>query len=164
MSVPDFDLGKEALANSHQPSSPTQAKTVENTESNARRPSISASSTSSRSASFSLPDKPHPVKPGQSSSPGPVHSDLGQTVHEPVGATYANTSGNAAGSVSGSEVFADSDEENLDEEQKAHKRDFNKKRAMHYGNEAALALKKAKEMKDEDEDEEPAVNGVNGSA
>lgn len=150
--------------------SPTQARTVENTESNARRPSTSASSTSSRSASFSLPDKPHPVRPGHSSSPSHTHSELGQTVHEPVGATYANTSGNASSVSGGSEVFADSDEEHMDEEQKAHKRDFNKKRAMHYGNEAALALKKAKEMPDEEEEEEqaappvPRANGVNGSA
>lgn len=141
--------------------------THDNTQANARRPSVSSSS--SRSASFSLPDRAHPVRPGESS-----HAYDVQTIPEALGATYANTSGNAASSVSGgSEVFADSDEEKMDEETRAHKRDFEKKRAMHYGQEAALALKKSREMEDEDEDEEtddsappsvPAVpNGVNGS-
>lgn len=81
-------------------------------------------------------------------------------IQEPVGATYANTAGNRQGSVSGSSVFADSDEEGMDEEQRAHKRDFEKKRAKHYGQEAALALKKAREMEDEDEDDgTPVPNG-----
>jgi len=89
-----------------------------------------------------------------------------------LGATYANTTANTASSVSGSDVFADSDEEAMDEEAKAHKRDFEKKRAMHYGQEAALALKKSREMADEDEDEDdeavppppsrPFPNGANG--
>lgn len=131
---------------------------MENTESNARRASIGSGS--SRSASFSLPDKPHPVRPGQPSSPT-------QVIPTQLGATYANTAHNTAGSVSGSEVFADSDEEAMDEETKAHKRDFEKKRAMHYGQEAAVALKKAREMEEDDDDTDEAetrVNGANGVA
>lgn len=144
--------------------------TRDNTEANARRPSISSSS--SRSASFSLPDRPYPVRPGESS-----HAHDVETIPEPLGATYANTSGNAqrANSVSGaSDVFADSDDEKLDDEARAHKRDFEKKRAMHYGQEAALALKKSREMAEEEDDDEddddaapPPVptmpNGMNGS-
>jgi protein phosphatase inhibitor 2 len=65
-------------------------------------------------------------------------------------------------------VFADSDEEAMDEEAKAHKRDFEKKRAMHYGQEAALALQRAKEMAEDEEEEDanatppPMPNGSNG--
>lgn len=64
-------------------------------------------------------------------------------------------------------MFADSDEEAMDEETKAHKRDFEKKRAMHYGQEAAVALKKAREMEEDDDDTDEAetrVNGANGVA
>lgn len=141
--------------------------THDNTEANARRASVSSSS--SRSASFSLPDRAHPVRPGESS-----HAHDVETIPEALGATYANTSGNAASSVSGSDVFADSDEEKMDDEARAHKRDFEKKRAMHYGQEAALALKKSREMADEDEETDDTdsargvrragvPNGVNGS-
>lgn len=42
----------------------------------------------------------------------------------------------------------------MDEEQRAHKRDFEKKRAKHYGNEAALALKKARELEENDDDDD----------
>lgn len=156
--------------------SPTQLhrELVEaNTQTNARRASNATSSGSSRSASFSLPDKPFPVRPGQPSSPSASTTAIPPL---PLGATYANTSANTAPSVDGSDVFADSDEEGMDEEQKAHKRDFNKKRAMHYGQEAALALKKSREMDDDDDESEdadedtemtgppvPAIpNGVNG--
>ncbi|BEI80417.1 hypothetical protein CcaverHIS002_0109460 [Cutaneotrichosporon cavernicola] len=180
--VPDLDLEVDPLdasrpappssASSSQggPHSPTRSMTRDNTEVNARRPSISSSS--SRSASFSLPDHAYPVRPGESS-----HTHDVETIPAALGATYANTSGNAqrSNSVSGaSEVFADSDDEKLDDEARAHKRDFEKKRAMHYGQEAALALKKSREMAEEEEvdDEQddgvpPPVpnmpNGVNGS-
>ncbi|WOO78696.1 Protein phosphatase inhibitor 2 [Vanrija pseudolonga] len=168
--VPDFDLSQDrgsawSLDSPNSPTNKINPELVENTQRNARRPSTATSSGSSRSASFSLPDKPHPVYPGQPSSPS-------QAIPALVGATYANTSGNATGNTSGSEVFADSEDEGLDEEQRAHKRDFEKKRAMHYGQEAALALKRAQEM-DEDEDEDegadevspvpPLPNGANGT-
>lgn len=147
---PSFDLNNDSA-----PDSPT-ASTAQNTANNARRPS-NTSTGSSRSASFSLPNKAYPVHPGQPSSPTNV-------IQEPVGATYANTAGNRQGSVSGSSVFADSDEEGMDEEQRAHKRDFEKKRAKHYGQEAALALKKAREMEEDEEEDEgtpvpPVPNG-----
>ncbi|KAL7424867.1 hypothetical protein Q5752_000552 [Cryptotrichosporon argae] len=148
--VPDFDLkdnGDAPLTPSSPRSvigsQPTTPSLAHNTAANARRPSLPSSSGSSRSTSFSLPDKPHPVRPGQPSSPSAAIPAL-------LGATYANTSGNAASGADGGDVFADSDDEGLDEEQKAHKRDFKKKRAQHYGNEAALALKKAKELEREE--------------
>lgn len=155
------------LLTHYSPKQQLNADLVRNTVANARRPSTASSRGSSRSASFSLPDK-GVVYPGQPSSPA-------QAIPALLGATYANTSGNAHAHAHGDEagVFADSDDEGLDEEAKAHKRDFEKKRAMHYGQEAALALKKAREMAEEDEaaeaDEDAAVppvpplpNGANG--
>jgi protein phosphatase inhibitor 2 len=59
-----------------------------------------------------------------------------------------NTAANAG------EVFDDSDEENMDEETRARHREFERKRAGHYGNEAAFALKQAKELLDKDVDME----------
>ena len=55
-----------------------------------------------------------------------------------LGATSANTAANAG------EVFSDSEDE-MDEEQKAKHQEFKGKRQAHYSNEAALALKRARE-------------------
>ncbi|WWD20066.1 hypothetical protein CI109_104539 [Kwoniella shandongensis] len=165
--VPGFDLESDKIpkspatsTRSSLPDTPDHATTVHNTLINSqntapRRPSSSASS--SRSASFSLPNKDRPVRPGSSSSTSPrpsVPAPLG------VGATAANTAANAG------EVFSDSDEE-MDEETKAKHREFEKKRNSHYSKEAAFAMKKAKELlqkEDEEAEAEEEVDGVNGQA
>ena len=51
----------------------------------------------------------------------------------------------------------------MDEEQKAKHQEFKGKRQAHYSNEAALALKRAREMPDEEEEEEAEeAGGVGG--
>ncbi|WWC73441.1 uncharacterized protein I206_107411 [Kwoniella pini CBS 10737] len=136
---------------------PTPNSTAENTIYNSqqrppldatpRRPSSSGSS--SRSASFSLPTKDRPVRPGSSSSAN------GLGINVELGATAANT---AANSAPDGEVFSDSEEE-MDEEQKAKHKEFEKKRNNHYSKEAAFAMKKARELLQKEEEEEDAVNG-----
>ena len=79
-----------------------------------------------------------------------------------LGATSANTAANAG------DVFSDDSEEEMDEEQKAKHKEFKGKRQAHYSNEAALALKRAREMPEEDDDEDDSqgqdhegrINGV----
>lgn len=51
----------------------------------------------------------------------------------------------------GAEVFDDSDEENMDPETREKHRRFEEKRAGHYGNEAKIALQRAKELMKGDE-------------
>lgn len=108
--------------------------------------SSSRSGSSSRSASFSLPNRPQPVRPGgRSTSPAAeptVPAPLG------LGATHANTAAN-----SGEDVFDDSDEEQ-DPETKARHQEFRGKRKEHYSKEAAIALKRAKELDVDEEEEE----------
>ncbi|KAK8849442.1 hypothetical protein IAR55_004774 [Kwoniella newhampshirensis] len=157
--VPGFDLESDKIPKSPStplspnrsvlPDTPEHAALMHNTLVNSqhpapRRPSSSASS--SRSASFSLPNKDRPVRPGSSSSSSPrpsVPAPLG------LGATAANTAANSG------EVFSDSDEE-MDEETKAKHREFEKKRNSHYSKEAAFAMKKAKELLQKEDEEAEA--------
>ena len=145
--VPGFDLRAGQT-----PQSPTtsigQSETPSLSSDGQRRASSASSSrsgSSSRSASFSLPNKPQPVRPGgRSTSPaaepsGPLPLGLG--------ATHANTAAN-----SGEDVFDDSDEEK-DEETKAKEREFRGKRKEHYAKEAAIAMKKARELMEKEEAE-----------
>ncbi|WVQ75222.1 hypothetical protein IAR50_004834 [Cryptococcus sp. DSM 104548] len=154
--IPSFDL--EADKSPRSPTTPLSPRksfstspenqTRHNTALNAqhpgapRRSSSAGSSSSSRSASFSLPTKDHPVRPG--SSPKSPMSGM------ELGATAANTATNSG------EVFDDSEDE-MDEETKARHKEFNKKRNNHYSNEAAIALKKAKELMQKEEAEEEAA-------
>ena len=62
-----------------------------------------------------------------------------------------NTAANAG------EVFSDSDEE-MDDEARARREEFERKRGMHYNKEAAFAMRKAKELL-EREEAEAEVNG-----
>ena len=62
-----------------------------------------------------------------------------------LGATQANTQANATGG----EVFSDSDDEEMDEEQKARHEAFNKQRKGHYSKEA-FAILKGKELIEDD--------------
>ncbi|WVQ79489.1 hypothetical protein IAT38_001588 [Cryptococcus sp. DSM 104549] len=123
-----------------------------------RRPS---SSSSSRSASFSLPTKDRPVRPGSSSPRAATsipHPAGGAAAPLGLGATAANTAANSG------EVFDDSDEE-MDEEAKERHKEFEKKRNSHYSKEAAFAMKKAKELLEKEEAEEEAreaAGKVNG--
>ncbi|WVW86621.1 hypothetical protein I302_108674 [Kwoniella bestiolae CBS 10118] len=176
--IPGFDLeADQAPKSPNTPLSPGRASfpstpnsTADNTLFNAqqpppqdeapRRPSISSSS--SRSASFSLPTKDRPVRPGSSSSSRSSHSSHSggkPTVPGPeaLGATAANTAANSG------EVFSDSEDE-MDEEQKAKHKEFAKKRNNHYSKEAAFAMKKARELlqKEDEEEEGEGVNGTSG--
>ncbi|KAK6908974.1 hypothetical protein I203_102981 [Kwoniella mangroviensis CBS 8507] len=126
-----------------------------------RRPSVSSSS--SRSASFSLPARDRPVRPGSSGSSRSSHSS--QSGGKPnipgpeaLGATAANTAANSG------EVFSDSEDE-MDEEQKAKHKEFAAKRNNHYSKEAAFAMKKARELlQKEEDDEQEEEGGANGVA
>ncbi|OCF37029.1 hypothetical protein I317_02648 [Kwoniella heveanensis CBS 569] len=160
--IPSFDLGTDPAPRSPStplspnrssgPNTPNDTQTEQNTLINAQQPPPRrpSSTSSSRSASFSLPTKDRPVRPGSSSSSSPkptVPAPLG------VGATAANTAANSG------EVFSDSEDE-MDEEQKAKHKEFEKKRNSHYSKEAAFAMKKAKELlQKEDEEEEAAEAG-----
>ncbi|WWC65596.1 uncharacterized protein I303_108216 [Kwoniella dejecticola CBS 10117] len=182
--IPNFDLETDQAPKSpltplspHRASLPlTPNKTAENTLYNAqqrpplettpRRPSSSGSS--SRSASFSLPTKDRPVRPGSSSSQHNPANGLGINIE--LGATHANTNANAglgAGGGENGEVFSDSEDE-MDEEQKAKHKEFAKKRNNHYSKEAAFAMKKARELlrkeaeEEDDEDENQKKDAGNG--
>ncbi|OXG41329.1 hypothetical protein C359_02730 [Cryptococcus neoformans Bt120] len=163
--VPSFDLEDDKAPRSPTaPLSPRNSigaspdQVARNTLMNSqppRRPS-SSTSTSSRSPSFSLPTKDHPVRPGSSSprtSTGSIHSANGSVGGMELGATAANTAANSG------EVFSDSEEE-MDEETKARHKEFEKKRNSHYSKEAAFAMRKAKELlqKEEEEEEEDEEN------
>ncbi|OWZ77746.1 hypothetical protein C366_03341 [Cryptococcus neoformans Tu401-1] len=163
--VPSFDLeDNKAPRSPTAPLSPRNSigaspdQVARNTLMNSqppRRPS-SSTSTSSRSPSFSLPTKDHPVRPGSSSprtSTGSIHSANGSVGGMELGATAANTAANSG------EVFSDSEEE-MDEETKARHKEFEKKRNSHYSKEAAFAMRKAKELlqKEEEEEEEDEEN------
>ncbi|OWZ42533.1 hypothetical protein C361_03634 [Cryptococcus neoformans Tu259-1] len=163
--VPSFDLEDDKAPRSPTaPLSPRNSigaspdQVARNTLMNSqppRRPS-SSTSTSSRSPSFSLPTKGHPVRPGSSSprtSTGSIHSANGSVGGMELGATAANTAANSG------EVFSDSEEE-MDEETKARHKEFEKKRNSHYSKEAAFAMRKAKELlqKEEEEEEEDEEN------
>ncbi|WVN87042.1 uncharacterized protein L203_102218 [Cryptococcus depauperatus CBS 7841] len=167
--VPGFDLEGEGPRSPTTPisprssmaTSPEQAQTVlqHNTLLNSQH-SVSkflrrsSSTSSSRSASFSLPTKDHPVRPGSSSPRSPRTNAhlLGKAQQIGVGATAANTLANSG---TRDEVFDDSDGE-MDEEARARHKEFEKKRNSHYSKEAAFAMQKAKELLQKDEDE---VNG-----
>ncbi|KAK4684066.1 protein phosphatase inhibitor 2, partial [Tremellales sp. Uapishka_1] len=149
--VPDFDLKDpntpstpKSANGSSQPPTPSLAI---NTQTNARRPSLPSSSGSSRSASFSLPTKDHPVRPGSrgSSNGSPI-----ATVPAPLGlgATHANTVGNAG------EVFDDSSDEDMDEEEKAKREQFKKRRNSHYLREGDVMKQKALLVPEEEDEEE----------
>ncbi|ODO00608.1 hypothetical protein L198_02928 [Cryptococcus wingfieldii CBS 7118] len=152
--IPSFDLEADNPRSPTTPLSPRKSlptspdQTRHNTALNAapqdapRRPSSTGSSSSSRSASFSLPTKDHPVRPGSS----PKSPNAGMEL----GATAANTAANSG------EVFDDSEDE-MDEETRARHKEFNKKRNNHYSNEAAIALKRAKELMQKEEAEEKAA-------
>lgn len=157
--VPSFDLENDKAPRSPTaPLSPRNSiglspdQVARNTYMNSqppRRPS-SSTSTSSRSPSFSLPTKDHPVRPGSSSprtSTGSIHSANGSVSGLELGATAANTAANSG------EVFSDSEEE-MDEETKARHKEFEKKRNSHYSKEAAFAMRKAKELLQKEEEEE----------
>ncbi|EAL20689.1 hypothetical protein CNBE0540 [Cryptococcus deneoformans B-3501A] len=157
--VPSFDLEDDRAPRSPTtPLSPRNSigispdQVARNTLMNSqppRRPS-SSTSTSSRSPSFSLPSKDHPVRPGSSSprtSTGSIHSANGSVGGMELGATAANTAANSG------EVFSDSEEE-MDEETKARHKEFEKKRNSHYSKEAAFAMRKAKELLQKEEEEE----------
>ncbi|WVO23324.1 uncharacterized protein IAS62_004674 [Cryptococcus decagattii] len=156
--VPSFDLENDKAPRSPTaPLSPRNSiglspdQVARNTFMNSqppRRPS-SSTSTSSRSPSFSLPTKDHPVRPGSSSprtSTGSIHSANGSVSGLELGATAANTAANSG------EVFSDSEEE-MDEETKARHKEFEKKRTSHYSKEAAFAMRKAKELLQKEEEE-----------
>jgi protein phosphatase inhibitor 2 len=72
-----------------------------------------------------------------------------------LGATHANTAANAG------EVFSDSEEEK-DEETKARHQEFKGKMKQHYSNEAAIAMRQARELMEREEAEEK--EGMNGHA
>ncbi|ORY34999.1 hypothetical protein BCR39DRAFT_515999 [Naematelia encephala] len=148
--VPDFDLRSERPP-------PSPLNSLPDSPHTARRSSSSTSS--SRSASFSLPTRPHPVRPGQSSSTPPAGTGAFPSISAPIGATQANTAANA-----GLEVFDDSEEEFMDEEARRRHEQFQKKRGKHYGNEAKIALQKAKELLKQVEAEEEAEGAENGEA
>ncbi|WVF68693.1 hypothetical protein IAT40_003465 [Kwoniella sp. CBS 6097] len=161
--IPSFDLGTDPAprspstpltpSQSSAPDSPNNRQTEHNTLINSQQPPPRrpSSTSSSRSASFSLPTKDRPVRPGSSSSSSPkptVPAPLG------VGATAANTAANSG------EVFSDSEDE-MDEEQKAKHKEFEKKRNSHYSKEAAFAMRKAKELlQKEDAEEEDREAGA----
>ncbi|OWZ44960.1 hypothetical protein J007_03168 [Cryptococcus neoformans] len=163
--VPSFDLEDDKAPRSPTaPLSPRNSigaspdQVARNTLMNSQPPrrSSSSTSTSSRSPSFSLPTKDHPVRPGSSSprtSTGSIHSANGSVGGMELGATAANTAANSG------EVFSDSEEE-MDEETKARHKEFEKKRNSHYSKEAAFAMRKAKELlqKEEEEEEEDEEN------
>lgn len=120
------------------------------------------SSSSSRSASFSLPPKKSPPAHLITPSPhdGPTGGDISaiptgqglEVTGMALGATSANTALNAQRShvVEGGDVF-DDDEEEMDEEAKEKHREFKGKRKEHYAMEAKAALAKARELQKEDE-------------
>ncbi|WWC93082.1 uncharacterized protein L201_008047 [Kwoniella dendrophila CBS 6074] len=179
--IPNFDLEHDQVPKSPMtPISPTRGSwpgspntTAENTLLNSqqhtqpqtsegipRRPS--SSSSSSRSASFSLPTKDRPVRPGSSSS-----SDK-PSVPQPLGVEVGATAANTAANSGQGEVFSDSEDE-MDEEQKAKHKEFAQKRNSHYSKEAAFAMRKAKELlrkeeeEEEEEEEESSKSTTNGN-
>jgi protein phosphatase inhibitor 2 len=72
-----------------------------------------------------------------------------------LGATQANTAANAG------DVFADSDEE-MDDEARARHAEFRGKMKKHYSNEAVVAMREARKLLEQEEDEEEAAEGENG--
>ena len=84
------------------------------------------------------------MRPGATSTPAAnpnpnSRSNGPDPVATAVGATQMNTAANAG------EVFPDSDEE-LDDEARARREEFERKRGIHYNEEAVFALRRAKEL------------------
>ena len=170
LEIPGFDLRGDGPRSPTTPLSPTSRSSISASSpgsSTDRRPTMTSSSrsgSSSRSASFSLPTKDKPVRPGGHSprsgtpssdsgssnkdviSPHPEGLGLDVTPGIPLGATSANTAANSG------EVFGDDDtDEEMDEEAKRKHKEFKGKRKNHYAMEAKLALARAKQLMDEDE-------------